>query len=66
MQVITHRLCLGHVRDDAVRNDEEDAVLGAVEKVPSNVGHVVDGGGKVGWAVQLDALDAGAVCVQDA
>ena len=54
----TDLLGLRHVRDDSIRDDEKDEVLRSVLALPCELGHVVDGGGEVGGAVQLDAGDA--------
>ena len=54
----THRLGLRHVRDDAVRDYEQDEVLRAVPMLTGERGHVPHGGGEVGGAVEVDAPDA--------
>ena len=59
-------LRLWHVRDDAVRYDEQDEVLGPVGALAGELRHVVDGGREVGGAVELDARHARLVRGHDA
>ena len=49
-----HLLGLRHVGDDAVGDDEQDAVLAAVARLSGEVGHVVDHRREVGGPEQLD------------
>ena len=53
-QHVTYLFGLRHVCDDAVGDDEQDAVLAAVARLACEVSHVVDHRRKVGRPVQLD------------
>lgn len=60
----TNLCCLRHVSDDAIREDEEDEVAGAVLVGASKAGHMVYHGCEVGRAVELHLPDTAPVCVQ--
>ena len=53
-----------HVRDDAVRDHQEDEVLVPMAVSSRELRHVADDWSKVGGSVQLHSAQAGVVCVQ--
>lgn len=54
------------VRDDSIRKDEEDEVVGSILILVRKSSDVTDAGGKVGRSVELDLGKAGAVSCDDA
>ena len=60
----TCRFSLRHIRDDAVRDDEENKVLRSIGKLSRDVGHVIDCRGKVCRSVKLNSSEAAFVSSQ--
>ncbi len=56
--IILYLFRLRHISDNAVSDNEQDEVLGAISELGGDSGHVVDRRGEICRSIQLDSADA--------